>query len=147
MSYERIKFKKEHAFKLLEQPMNHPAQESYYNGLAQLLEEQPDCHTGVIGGRVMFCGGIVPYWPGRGWVWALFSEESKLHFVPMIRDVKRFFTEQLATSYRRLELAVPFDFAIGHRRAEHLGFKVECERAKYFLPDGGDCSLYVLTRG
>lgn len=137
-------YKKEHLAEMLKQPINAGIADSYNNGLAEFLE-QPGSMTCFVKDKPMACGGIIPLWKGRGVVWTVFSEESKNCFVPVFRGIKKFIDEQLK-EYNRIELAVPVDFLIGHKRAKLLGFKLECARAEKYLPDGTDCSLYVRVK-
>ena len=91
----------------------------------------------------MVCGGVIKLWEGRGCVWTVFNEESKGCFVPVFRGIKEFLRLQRQV-FRRLEIAVPTGFEMGHRRALLLGFKVECGFAESYLPSGEDCVLYSL---
>ncbi len=100
------------------------------------------------GERVMVCLGIGMIWPGRGHTWAAFDESStaKNNFVPVFRAMKRWFEERLRSAYYRIEMSIDYGLEFSERRARMLGFKCEVERAKMFLPDGRDASIYVMVR-
>lgn len=135
-----VPFKVAH-LKCLVPPENYILQ----SGLAKPLE-QANSVTVFWGDTVMLCGGIGEIWPGRGHVWAVFNETSKHNFVPVFRWMKRWLHEQVRTKYRRVEISVDYGLSMACRRAEMLGFKLETERARLFLPDGQDASLYTLVR-
>jgi hypothetical protein len=103
--------------------------------------EKSNAVTGTVDGVPMVCGGVLPYWPGRGQVWCVFNEESKESFVPVLRGIKKFLD---SVDFRRIEICVPCDEPITEtaaRRAQLLGFEIECLRAKKYLPTGEDCVL------
>jgi hypothetical protein len=143
--FDIVPYKAEHVLPMLDQASNTHLKTMYENGLAKFLESQEKSMTGLWFGKPMVCGGVAQLWEGRGVVWTVFNEESKNHFIPVFRGIRAYLKHQLLF-YRRLELSVPVDFDIGHRRARMLGFQLECEKAKAFLPDGTDCSLYVMLR-
>lgn len=147
--FKLIPYKKEHILPLMSQRMNASIRDSYVGGLAEVLESYQgpsgSSTTGILHGKTMVCGGVIRIWEGRGCVWTVFNEESRDCFVPVFRGIRKFLAEQMKI-YRRLEMAVPVSFEIGHRRAKLLGFKVECHLARKFLPDGEDCVLYALVR-
>lgn len=47
----------------------------------------------------------------------------------------------------RLEISVRCDFALGHKWAKMLGFRVETERMERFGPEGEDHTGYVRITG
>lgn len=141
-----VPFNKSHIWPLLHQPINADIRAGYEGGLAALLEKQE--HSATIlrdDGSAMVCGGVIKMWEGRGCVWTVFNEEAKSCFVPVFRGMRAFLRSQMV-NYRRLELAVPVGFTIGHRRARLLGFTEECHLARSFLPNGEDCALYSMIR-
>lgn len=109
--------------------------------------ERTDANTIVYKGKPLVCGGVGLIWPGRGLLWTVFTSEAKEHFVPTFRGIQKFL-EMKQEKYRRIELSIDFGpwHEVGCRRAELLGFSLECARAKKYLPDGLDCSLYALVR-
>lgn len=144
-SYQLVPYRKEHVLPMLEQPINADLRGEYLSGLAELLESQAS-FTALVHHKPMVCGGVIKLWEGRGCVWTVFNEDARQCFVPVFRGIRRFLQDQMKI-YRRLELAVPISFEIGHRRAKLLGFKVECHFAQKFLPNGDDCVLYSMVRG
>lgn len=135
-----------HILPMLAQGMNADIRPQWEGGaLVELMATLPSSMTVMVRDKPMVCGGVIKLWEGRGCVWTVFNEEAKTCFVPVFRGIKLFLKEQLKT-YRRLELAVPMGFKVGHRRAQLLGFKVECGFARAYLPTGEDCILYALIR-
>lgn len=142
---EFIPFKKEHLAPLLEQKINFSIREWALSTAVDM--EKTDSVTLMYRGKVMVCGGIAPYWHGRGQLWSIFSEDSKFNFVPTMRGMKKWVHNQLKEKYSRIELSVEMGFLQGHRRAKLLGFELETMKAKKYLPSGETCSIYSLIRG
>ncbi len=106
-------------------------------GLA--LEEQHSytvLHEGVPKG----CAGTITQWQGRATAWAFIANVGPTMFLPIHRAVKHFLD---GCYVHRLELTVDYDFTQGHRWAQMLGFKLEAERLRAYLPNGGDVSMYA----
>lgn len=141
-----VSFKAEHLLALTKEPANKHLEEWFNNGLVYHLEKGESV-TFIHNGRVHVCGGINPYWHGRGQLWTVFSENIKDDFVPTFRAIKRWLKHQIDNNYQRIELSIDADFPPGRRRADLLGFVMECELARKYLPNGKDCSLYSLVRG
>jgi hypothetical protein len=75
--------------------------------------------------------------------WAFIAKTDPKNFLKGHRAVKRF----LDGCYtQRIEMTVDCDFPEAHRWAKMLGFTMECERMKYYSPDGRDCALYARIR-
>lgn len=140
--FEYVPYKREHITMLLDQKMNEDTRQFFTPEALTALETQ-ECGTAMVNGVPYWCGGIAKCWEGRGMIWSVFNEESKKNFLPLFRGLKKVLEK---SPYRRLEVAIPFHFQQGKRRAELLGFRLECDRAKKFLPNGEDCSLYALVR-
>lgn len=143
-TFKLVPFKAVHIMPMLEQPINIAHRDQFTNGVAEWVE-QKGCFTGLLGEKPVVCGGILAYWPGRGQIWTMFDENCGGNFVPIFRGIKRYLKEQ-GKVFKRIEVSIPYDFSIGRRRAEMLGFKLECDRATAFLPDGGDAALYSLVQ-
>lgn len=141
-----VAFKAEHLLPLIKEPTNKHLESWVKSGLVYDLEKGESV-TFIYKGKVCVCGGINPYWEGRGQLWSVFSQNLQYEFVPAFRAMKRWVNWQLGNNYRRIELSVDIDFPPGRRRAELLGFSLECELARKYLPNGKDCSLYSLVRG
>lgn len=141
-----VSFKAEHLLALTKEPGNKALEAWFTNGLVYQLEKS-EAATFIRNGHVQMCGGINPYWNGRGQLWTVFSENIRRDFVPTFRAIKRWLKHQIENNYERIELSIDCDFPQGKRRAALLGFIMECELARKFLPNGKDCSLYSLVRG
>ena len=104
------------------------------------LEKDRYAYTGIEGDRILFCAGVVEYWPERGEAWAIFGQNQRKDFLKIHNAVKRFLN---ICPLKRIEATVDFDFEAGHRWVELLGFKLEAERMRSYRMDGGDASLYA----
>lgn len=142
---ELIKFKVEHSVPLLGQPSNVNVRGLFLGPWGKSLEST-DAFTGFVNNRVAVCGGVGKVWEGRGHIWTLFNEDFKDNFVPVFRLMRKFIKEQLQ-NYRRLEASIPTSMGFAMRRAERLGFKLECLCARNYLPDGTDCAIYAIFKG
>lgn len=141
--FKIVPFCEEHLLDFCDQPSHAGVLREWLgNGNAKRLE-QTDTFSGLWGKKVLVCGGITPYWPGRGLLWCVFNEESKINFVPVFRGLRKWVREQ---PFSRIEVAVPLDFPIGHRRAELFGFELETPRARKYHIDGKDAAIYVLIK-
>lgn len=141
-----VKFSAMHLQALVKEPGNKHLAEWLTNGLAKDLESRDSSFTLLIEGKIMVCGGITKYWEGRGQVWSVFSEMSKYNFTPVYRGMKTWLKDMLDNHFVRIEMSVACDLATAKRRAELLGFEVEVERARKYLPTGEDCTLYAMVR-
>ncbi len=140
--FKLVHFEEWHTFKMLDQKCNIDVKELFLSGKGKSLEST-NSFTGFLNGEPVVCGGILEIWQNRGQVWCIFNEECKYNFVPVFRGIRNFIRN---SSFKRIEICVPFGFKKGMRRAEMLGFKLECAMAKKYLPDGSDCSIYSLVR-
>lgn len=143
---ELVPFKLEHLEPLIKQRMNANLIDWYSSGRPKTLENSNSI-TIMIDGSPMFCGGVTEYWPGRGQLWSVFSEDSKNHFIMVFRSIRRLLKYLLDERFKRIEMSVDYGFIQGIRRANLLGFTLEVVRAKSYLPGGGDATLYSLVRG
>lgn len=137
--FDLVPFKTDHLKPLAEQSINSYLPEWITSGHAEAMEKTL-AFTGFVKGEVMVCGGVTHLWSGRGQLWSIFSERCKTNFLPTFRGIQKFLDH---VPYKRIEMSIPCDFEIGKRRARLLGFELECERARFYLPNGKDCSLYV----
>lgn len=144
---ETIKMKSGHLFELVKEPMNQYLEEWFTSGKVDHLEDG-ESFTIIHRDMVMVCGGVTKYWDGRGQLWSVFSERSKDYFVPCYRAIKRWLDEQLNKNFVRIEVSIDHgdSFEIASRRAELLGFYLECPMARKYLPGGGDVALYAMVR-
>lgn len=141
--FEILRFEPDHIIPLLAEEMNRQYMDWYYTGYAHKLKQNTVCFTGRMNGQVLICAGIAPLWPGRGYIWCVLSEHIRAHSISVYRGARRWLKAQ---PYNRLEMDVPVDLEIAHRRAEWLGFNLEIKRARKYMPDGGDASVYVWVR-
>lgn len=141
---ETVKYKKEHMQALLKDGI-----ESY---LSEMTEEQmgalefADYIFTLIrksDNKVVACGGIANYWPGRGEIWGTFSKDCQKEFIAIHRFSLKIIREWKG---RRIEAAVATEFSRGHRWMRALGFKVEAPLLKSYLPNGGDVVLYSIIK-
>ena len=103
------------------------------------LAEEPS-FTALKDGKPIACAGIVTMWFGRAIAWAYVSDTGPQDFIGVHRAVKGF----LDVCYvQRIEMTVDCDFPQAHRWAKMLGFEMESERMKSFLPNGDDSALYA----
>jgi len=140
--FKVVPLKKEHIDYLLAQKLNLPVKDSFTQSMKDGLEKTKS-ETIMCDDIPMFCGGVIQIWPGRGQIWCLFNEESKPCFLPVFRRIKKFLDN---CDFDRMELSVPIGLEVGVRRARMLGFKVECDLARKFLPGGIDCTLFSRVR-
>lgn len=97
-------------------------------------------YTAMDNGKPVACAGIVEVWPGRGYAWALLSEQAGRWMVQISRAVRRAIA---LSGLRRIEMAVDADFVAGRRWAVMLGFILETpEPMRAYLPDGRDAYLF-----
>lgn len=141
--FKVVPYKHEHVLPLLEQKINMRLAPFFLIGLGRSFENRGTAFTGMVNDVPMVCGGIDEIWPNRGMVWTMFNEEAKYNFIPVFRGLKKFLSE---SKFDRIEVSVPCDFKLGKRRALLMGFKLECEYAEKYLPDGTDCSIYSMVR-
>jgi hypothetical protein len=103
----------------------------------------PGCAlTARADGRVIMCGGLVPFAPWLGTLWAILSKDAGPHMVTLYKSTLRFLDAQ---PYRRLEASVPQGFAAGCRFLELLKFSPEGVLEAYD-EDGRDHLRYARIR-
>lgn len=99
--------------------------------------------AGVVDDRPIGIAGVIPKWSGTLSAWALFSPACGPYMLPIVRFVRHVFD---TLPQKRIEAAVLYDFANGHKLARQLGFKLEAVRMRCYDPAGRDCSLYARIR-
>lgn len=109
---------------------------------AQFLETQQS-FTVLDGDEVLFIGGVMRMWEGRGQAWCFMAQGIGKRFVTLHRLVRKFFDAQ---DYRRLEAQVYLNFEQAHRWMRLLGFTLEYAPAKAFFPDGSDAAFYARVK-
>ncbi len=114
---------------------------------AVMVENRGPAFTGVCGGRVLGCGGIVPLWSGVGEAWSVFSDEISGHGFWLHRTVKRFIRDaMLGMDLGRLQISVRTDSERNIKWAEKLGFHNEGRMPRYGH-DGSDHFRFGLLGG
>ncbi len=139
-----VKFKAEHLEQLLSQPGMENHKKFTDASMAGALEAAEHTYTVVSAtGRVLLCGGIAMFWAGTGEAWAYFDPVCKTEFLALHRAVKRFLD---TAPIRRIQAAVEIPFMPGHRWARLLGFELEAQCLRGYLPNGSDCAMYAKVR-
>ena len=137
-------FEPEHICPLIVQPMNKELADWYENGTAEKLKKKTKAFTGAIGDEIMICFGAMPLWKKRGALWTILSQNIRKHSVAVYRGLRQAIEEQ--PWFDRIEMDVPIDLKIAHKRARFMGFELECARARKFSPEGEDRALYAWVR-
>lgn len=101
--------------------------------------EKQSSWTAVIDGSPVACGGTIQHWPGRHQGWMYLNKASGKY----MRFISTAVLKHMAKIEGRLEISVRCDFALGHKWAKMLGFRVETERMERFGPEGEDHTGYV----
>jgi len=109
----------------------------------QHLENSPWAFTGIVGGRIVGCSGVIQYWEGRGEAWAMLDRSMKHEFLSIHNAIKRFLE---VCPLRRIEAVVDENFAKGHQWIKLLGFHKEADCLTGYWPDGGNAVLYARTK-
>lgn len=141
-----VKLQLEHLQELAKEPDNDHLRAWFESTHARAMADAEETVAGFVNDELMVVAGLTPYWKGRAYLWCTFSIKAKMNFVPVFRGIFRYMQE---SPYRRIEMDVPLDLkhtAVAMRRAEMLGFVMECHRAKYYRPGGGDSALYSWTK-
>lgn len=99
--------------------------------------------TGMVNDEVMWCAFLFEIWNGRGYLVMVLSENIKKHSISVYRGMKQYL---LTLPFNRIEFDCPVDMELAHKRAKFMGFKLMCERARKYLPDGGDAAIYEWVR-
>jgi hypothetical protein len=95
------------------------------------------------GDEVLFVGGVLHAWEGRGIAWCFLAADIGTRFTGVHRHVKRYFE---LMDYPRIEAQVQLYFEQAHRWMKMLGFELECPRARAFFPDGSDAAFYAKVK-
>lgn len=105
--------------------------------------EATDAYTVLAGDRPVAVGGVFPIWDNRALVWSFMDSQAGPYFCQIHKAVLRFLD---SLPYRRLEADTPCEFEAGHRWLRLLGFKMEAERMRAYMVDGGDAALYAKVK-
>lgn len=104
------------------------------------LEHLGPAFSGAVGGEIIGCAGLILCHEQRAIAWALLSDQAAKHVAAVHRAVRRFLDQQ---ELARIEAHVDCDFPAARRWVVALGFTLELERMRRFLPDGRDASMWV----
>jgi len=96
--------------------------------------------TGIAGGRIIGCAGLVAAWPNRAIAWTVMARSTPTLFLRAHRAIRRFLDDQ---AVRRIETYVVSDFDAGHRWVRALGFVREAGPLRQFDPLGNSYDIYV----
>lgn len=140
MTMDLIPFKPEHFDQIQEQETTVHLRPLLTPAMLHALAGQPHSYTAVVGGRVVACGGLIEYWPGRAEAWAVLDATSRKEFLAVHNAARRVLDLGL---FRRVEAVVETGFATGHRWLLALGFRMEAPRMLRYGADGRDYSLYA----
>lgn len=143
MRLEVMPFKIEHLADLAEQEATAYLRPFVREDALRALEGTPRAFTGRWDGRTVVVAGLVEHWKDRAEAFAFLSPMGAAALTAVHRAVKRFLGIQ---PYPRVEAVVDCDFHNGHQWVRMLGFRMEAERMRGFLPTGGDAALYALVR-
>jgi len=103
----------------------------------------PHSYTATVEGRIVACGGIIEYWPGRAEAWAVLDATSRKDFLAIHNAARRVLN---LDHFRRIEAVVDVGFEAGHRWLRALDFRMEAPRMLQYGVDGNDYSLYARVR-
>lgn len=143
--FEVVKFERKHAEYLLSLSMNEVYRSYYNEEQFNVICENPGV-TIMKDGVPLASGGMLRQWKGHAFVWTLFNEQSKYSFVVVFRHIKGLLKTSMI-EFNRLSVAIPKSFPQGVRRAEMLGFEIECKCAKKYFPTGEDAVLMAYFGG
>lgn len=109
------------------------------------LENTKYCQawTYFVDGNPVGCCGVLKQWEGRAVAWMYLDKKAGRHLIRGVRFIKRYLE---TTPYRRIEATVDEGFEQAHRLVQMLGFKLEAENMKGFLPNGGNAALYAMVK-
>jgi len=146
MNVELIPLKAEH-LDLIEKRPEIFAGELYYvnhKKMALIFEQHPSA-TVLLDGEIIFCGGIVSFWPNTGEAWLVTIPGIRQHKTILYDIVNNFISmTSQALGLKRLQALVQEDFEAAQRFVKNLGFNMECSMKNYF----GDKTyiLYAIIR-
>lgn len=93
-------------------------------------------------GLVIGCGGIIPFWQGRGEAWTLLSNAAGPRMLTVTRIVRRVLN---GVDFDRVQMTTDVGFPEAERWAQMLGFEYEGTMRSYF-PDGRSAKLWARVR-
>ena len=110
-------------------------------------EQGGPAFTGVVGGKIIGCAGIMLLHQGVGSAWVTLSNGVLPHKIWMTRTIKRILYDVIrAHGLHRVEALVTEDQESHHQWIKALGFSPEGGRAKAMTSDKRDAIRYELVR-
>ena len=132
-----IKFEPEHVLGVNLQPMQAEALPEISLEYGKELAGRGPAVTGLIDGRVLFCGGKAKLSERRWYCWALLSKEAGRYMTAVTHIAKRLLETQRGDG--ELCALVRSDFAQAQRWIQMLGF----DRHRSVEIDGLPCDVYI----
>ncbi len=148
MAIETIPFKAEHWFQIEKRKEICPEEiELTINkNLPKLWENYPSEAT-IADGQVIFCGGLVPFWPGTAEAWLVTHPTLAQKYAKDIYQIATSFTLFYGKilNLKRLQCTVQSDFELAIKFVEHIGYRRE-GLLKKFIGEH-DYYMYALIWG
>lgn len=138
-----IPFQPEHLDRIHEQEATAHLRPLITPVMLRALAAMPHSYTATVEGRIVACGGIIEYWPGRAEAWAVLDATSRKDFLAIHNAARRVLN---LDHFRRIEAVVDVGFEAGHRWLRALDFRMEAPRMLQYGVDGNDYSLYARVR-
>lgn len=107
------------------------------------VERQGRSITLLVDGRVVMCGGVVEYEPGKFEAWASVDKDGRRHALAIHRTARDVMSAALETCRSIRALVVKDGFHEGHKWVRRLGFRPAGVVSGQH-PAGVDCVLYAL---
>ena len=93
--------------------------------------------------RIICIAGVVRNHAASGTAWTVMAPGCWGHMGELTRILRNYLD---GAEYRRVDMMVRAEFAVGHRWASRLGFKREAV-LRHWAPDGGDMVLHARFKG
>jgi RimJ/RimL family protein N-acetyltransferase len=110
---------------------------------ADIIERYSYAYTGLSGGKVLGCAGIIPIWNGVGDFWMYLGKETFKDKILTIRIMQELLDDIITNNHlHRVQAVVKTDFCAGHRFAKFFGFEFEGHK-RHYGPDKEDFTQYA----
>ena len=111
--------------------------DKYYN------QDTMFSYTGMMGDKVIGCGGVHVFWEGVGEVWATYPITIKQHLRESIYGTKEIMNRLISEhNLKRVQAVTRRTFPGGCKWLSHLGMKLEGVMKSY-TPTGDDAYLFA----
>lgn len=135
-----VEFKKEHLEVMDLRPHEHELIE--LGGDLSYLENGVNC-TGIVDGRVLCCGGVIPMMKGNAEIWLIPSVHVSKSTITFVKELKNWlFTVRESLDLDRMQ-TICIDDELHNRWMKFLGFEKEGQLKKYC--NGKDYVMYGRT--